>query len=78
MQTFFNPVVMMRNHKHVEFVHTIMAIFAGAVAGILGVTGLQGFLLFITAHAVVSGAPRCSRATLPVQALPRLTPRPRG
>jgi hypothetical protein len=47
---------MMRNHKNVEFVHTIMAIFTGAAAGILGFTGLYGFLLFLSVHAAVSGA----------------------
>lgn len=45
---------MMRNHKNVEFVHTIMAIFTGAAAGILGVTGLYGFLMFLCIHAAVS------------------------
>jgi hypothetical protein len=53
---FGSPVIMMKNSKNVEFVHTIMAIFTGAIAGILGLTGLRGFLLFILAHVVVSGA----------------------
>ena len=53
-----SPLAAMKNHKNIEFVHTIMAIFTGAIAGILGFTGLRGFLLFVLSHVVVAGACR--------------------
>ena len=45
---FFSLENMKHNEKVVEYVHTSMCVFAGCIAGITGMKGIQGFA-FLTA-----------------------------
>ena len=47
---FFSMDNMKSNEKAVEYVHTSMCVIAGCIAGITGMTGLQGFLFLATAY----------------------------
>ncbi|TDH70151.1 hypothetical protein CCR75_001635 [Bremia lactucae] len=40
---FFSMEIMKNNEKAVEYIHTSMCVIAGCMAGIMGMTGLQGF-----------------------------------
>ncbi|CAI5745376.1 unnamed protein product [Peronospora destructor] len=40
---FFSMENMKNNEKAVEYVHTSMCVISGCIAGITGMTGLQGF-----------------------------------
>eukprot|EP00941_MAST-03F_sp_MAST-3F-sp1_P000304 g304.t1 len=45
---------MMSNAKIVDFVRKIFGIVAGMLAGVLGLTGFQGFLVYGALYALVS------------------------
>lgn len=51
-----NQAVLMKNQHDVEHVRIFWTIITGLVAGILKVEGLVGFVLFLAAQIVVSGA----------------------
>ena len=69
-----NPAAVLRNKRSVDRVHTILAIFIGLAAGILGLTGLRGFAAFAAALVVVAGA--WPPAHVPRWSAPHLVPIP--
>ena len=46
--------VLMANSRKMGFVRSSMAIVAGCVAGVLGLTGLSGFAAYVAMHLAVS------------------------
>jgi len=44
------------NTRVLNFVRSVMFVYAGSVAGVLGLTGLQGFAFYVTVFVVVSVA----------------------
>jgi len=44
----------MANHKKVDTIRSFMGIVSGCVAGILGLTGLEGLVCFLGLHLTVS------------------------
>jgi len=49
-----NPEALQANMMGINFVRSLMAIVCGVVAGIAGLTGSRGFLLYIALHLVTS------------------------
>ncbi|CAH0481641.1 unnamed protein product [Peronospora belbahrii] len=47
---FFSMENMKKNEKTIEYVHTSMCVIAGCIAGITGMTGLQGFAFLAIAY----------------------------
>ncbi|CAI5735029.1 unnamed protein product [Hyaloperonospora brassicae] len=51
---FFSMDNMKHNEKAVEYVHTAMCVVAGCIAGVSGMTGLQGFGFLALADVVTA------------------------
>ena len=49
-----NPEAMQNNMNGVMYVRALMAIISGIVAGILGLTSLNGFLFYLVSHLLCS------------------------
>ncbi|KAI9917154.1 hypothetical protein PsorP6_012510 [Peronosclerospora sorghi] len=47
---FFSMENMKNNEKTVDYVHTFMCVIAGCIAGITGMTGLQGFVFLAAVY----------------------------
>jgi len=53
---FFSVENMQKNVEVVDFCHTAMCVVSGSMAGIMGLTGLQGFGLMLILYLITSGA----------------------
>ncbi|EQC38053.1 hypothetical protein SDRG_04483 [Saprolegnia diclina VS20] len=53
---FFSMENMAKNEAVVEFTHTAMSVVSGSLAGVMGLTGLQGFGCMILLYLATSGA----------------------
>eukprot|EP00543_Licmophora_paradoxa_P015736 CAMPEP_0202474602 /NCGR_PEP_ID=MMETSP1360-20130828/92471_1 /ASSEMBLY_ACC=CAM_ASM_000848 /TAXON_ID=515479 /ORGANISM="Licmophora paradoxa, Strain CCMP2313" /LENGTH=125 /DNA_ID=CAMNT_0049101739 /DNA_START=205 /DNA_END=582 /DNA_ORIENTATION=- len=49
----FDPIALNLNLQRVDKIKTFMGIVAGCVAGILGLTGLEGLVCFIILHLTI-------------------------
>mmetsp|Transcript_17229 Transcript_17229/g.29217 ORF Transcript_17229/g.29217 Transcript_17229/m.29217 type:complete len:124 (-) Transcript_17229:768-1139(-) len=48
-----DPIVLNLNLQRIDKIRTFMGIIAGCVAGILGLTGLEGLVCFVVLHLTV-------------------------
>jgi len=53
-EKMINPEALQANMMGINFVRSLMAIVSGIVAGIVGLTGTKGFLLYIALHLLTS------------------------
>ncbi|OQR94047.1 hypothetical protein ACHHYP_01891 [Achlya hypogyna] len=53
---FFSMENMAKNEGVVEFTHTAMSVVSGSLAGVMGLTGVQGFVCMVVLYLLTSGA----------------------
>ncbi|OQS04022.1 hypothetical protein THRCLA_20997 [Thraustotheca clavata] len=53
---FFSMENMAKNEAAAEFTRTAMSVVSGSIAGVMGLTGLQGFGCMIVLYTLTSGA----------------------
>lgn len=53
---FFSMESMKHNEEIVDYAHTYMCVIGGCIAGVLGLTGVQGFALLVALYVLTSAA----------------------